>query len=281
MFLNKYFFLNLIAVSLFSTSNSNEHSEHDVHTNITESTADNVLNNSSEIDNLPHYLNLTGVAQNETPMANGTETSNNTVKYVSCLPNEEDPQVHLVNDTELIKFLLPNPNITSKETPANCIVILFYSKYCPFSSMAAPHFNALPRAFPTLKMVAINAMWYHIFNAQNGVVGVPSVLLFHNGKPVAKFNESEYTLELFSKFITKHTGISPEEKSYVTSADFSGPVSSIPTKEDDMLLLLSWVFILVCVAYYFSKSKYWSWIVEMVQNTWRESEAQAQHEHAD
>ncbi|KAK4873749.1 hypothetical protein RN001_013109 [Aquatica leii] len=286
MFFNKHSLLTLIILSLFARSESVENTENAPEENINNDTIEETpLNevveaNVTEIDNLPSYLNLTGVTHTDAP-TNVTETTNSTVKYVSCIPNEGDPQVHLVNDTELIKFLLPNPNITNKETPANCIAILFYSKYCPFSSLAAPHFNALPRAFPTLKMVAINAMWYHIFNAQNGVVGVPSLLLFHNGKPVAKFNESEYTLELFSRFITKHTGISPEVKSYVTSADFSGPVSSIPTKEDDMLLLLSWVFIVVCIAYYFSKSKYWSWIVETVQNTWRESEAQAQHEHAE
>ncbi|KAF5306261.1 hypothetical protein FQA39_LY08959 [Lamprigera yunnana] len=197
----------------------------------------NVDTNITEIDNLPNYVNLTGVTQVEAPMANTTESSNNTLKYVSCIRNEGDPQ---------------NPNITNKDTTANCILVLFYSRHCPFSSMAAPHFNALPRAFPTLKMVAINAMWYHIFNAQSGVVGVPSLLLFHNGKPVAKFNESEYTLELFSKFVTKHTGINPEEKSYVTSADFGGPVSSVPTKEDDIWLFVSWIFILTCAAYYFS-----------------------------
>lgn len=239
------------------------------------------MDNISEFESLPSYLNLTEIIAENVTVVNTTETTNATEKYVACLPNHEDRQIHLVNDTELIKLLLPNTNITSKDTPANCIVILFYSKYCPFSSMAAPHFNALPRAFPTIKMVAINAMWYHIFNAQNGVVGVPSLLLFHNGKPVAKFNDSEYTLELFSKFITRHTGINAEEKSYVTSADFSGPVSSVPSKEDDMLLFLSWIFIVICVAYYFSKSKYWKWIVETVQNTWRESEAQAQHEHND
>lgn len=234
-----------------------------------------------EFESLPSYVNLTEITSENSTVENTTTVANATEKYISCLPDYGDSQIHLVNDTELIKLLLPNPNITTKETPANCILILFYSKYCPFSSMAAPHFNALPRAFPSIKMVAINAMWYHIFNAQNGVVGVPTLILFHNGKPVAKFNDSEYTLELFSRFVTKHTGISAEEKSFVTSADFGGPVSSVPSKEDDMLLFLSWVFIVLCGAYYFSKSKYWKWIVETVQNTWRESEAQAQHEHND
>lgn len=147
--------------------------------------------------------------------------------------------------------------------------------------MAAPHFNALPRAFPDVKMVAINAMMYNLFNAQNGIVGVPSLIFFHSGRPVAKFNATEYTLELFSRFITKLTGINPEERSYVTSSDFSGPVPSVPTKETDFFLGLSWGFIILCSIYYFSKSKWWGWIVETVQRNWREAEAQAIHEHAE
>lgn len=147
--------------------------------------------------------------------------------------------------------------------------------------MAAPHFNALPRAFPDVKMVAINAMAYRLFNTQNGIVGVPTLLLFHNGRPVVKFNESEYTLELFSKFLTKHTGIGAAEKSFVTSADFKGPVTSVPARDFDIFLIISWVFITLCGAYYFTKSKFWKWIVETIQSNWRESEAHAHHEHAD
>lgn len=212
---------------------------------------------------------------------NSSSKENSTQKYVNCLPKFGTREVQLVNDTELIKLLLPDTNITNRNTPANCVAVLFYSKYCPFSSMAAPHFNALPRAFPDIKMVAINAMMYHLFNTQNGIVGVPSLLLFHNGRPIAKYNESEYTLELFSRFVSKHTGIQPVEMSFVTSADFTGPVSSVPSKDTDLLLIFSWVFIVACAVYYFTKSKWWKWIVETVQSNWRESEAQAQHDHED
>jgi len=45
------------------------------------------------------------------------------------------------------------------------------------------------------------------FNTQYGIVGVPTVMLFHNGRPAAKFNDSEYNLEMFSEFITKYTGM--------------------------------------------------------------------------
>ncbi|XP_044252798.1 thioredoxin domain-containing protein 15 [Tribolium madens] len=228
-------------------------------------------------NNLTSFTNST----NNATVANTTETSNKTLKLVQCLPDFGGSEVQLVNDTELIKLLFTQSNITSRDTLAGCILVLFYSKYCPFSSMAAPHFNALPRAFPDIKMVAINALAYRLFNTQNGIVGVPTLMLFHNGRPVAKFNESEYTLELFSRFLNKHTGIAAAEKSIVTSADFKGPVTSVPAREFDIFLIISWIFITMCGAYYFTKSKCWKWIVETIQSNWRESEAHAQHEHAD
>lgn len=236
-------------------------------------------------------LSLENIANNLTFLSNTTsenatseslvEAVNNTQKLVQCIQNFGSSEVQLVNDTELIKLLISQSNVTSRDVPAQCILVLFYSKHCPFSSMAAPHFNALPRAFPDIKIVAINAMVYHLFNTQNGIVGVPSVMLFHNSKQVGKYNETDYTLDLFSKFITKHTGISALEKSFVTSGDFSGPVISVPSKDIDVFLIISWLFILACGTYYFSQSKVWKWIVETIQSNWRESEAQAQHEHVE
>lgn len=72
-------------------------------------------------------------------------------------------------------------------------------------------------------------------------------------------------------------GLEPKTKLFVTSADFGGPVSSVPVKETDYCLALSWAFIVLCAVYYFSKSSWWQWIVEAVQNTWREAEAQHEH----
>ncbi|CAG9767364.1 unnamed protein product [Ceutorhynchus assimilis] len=211
---------------------------------------------------------------------NSTDSNSSSIKLLNCIRGGNITTVQLVNDIELIKLLLPDPKISSeKQAVGQCIAVLFYSKNCPFSSMAAPHFNALPRAFPEIKMVAINAMQYHLFNPQNGIVGVPTLLLFHNGRPLVRYNGSEYNLEAFIKFINKHTNIEPVEGSVVTSQDFAGPVVSSPSKDPDMFLVISWLFILVCSCYYFSKSRVWKWIVESVEKNWRESEQQAQHEH--
>jgi len=40
-----------------------------------------------------------------------------------------------------------------------------------------------------------------------GITGVPSLVLFHNGKPIAKYNGSDYSLYEFTKFVIRHTGI--------------------------------------------------------------------------
>lgn len=66
----------------------------------------------------------------------------------------------LVNSTRLLGLLTTDVNITSKTTKAECVVLLFYARTCPFSCMAAPHFNALPRAFPSVKMAAVNVFAY-------------------------------------------------------------------------------------------------------------------------
>lgn len=104
-------------------------------------------------------------------------------------------------------------------------------------------------------------------------------MLVHNGKPVAKFNSTVYTLELFAKFITHLTMFQTSGSLFVTSSDFSGPVPSTPSNETDYCLVLSWVFIVACTLYFTSKSRWWQQFIELVQNTWRESNAQ--HEHVD
>lgn len=214
---------------------------------------------------------------------NKTQTTNETRKLVKCKEIvyedvEIEPSVDLINSTSLAKLLQVKPDITSRDTEADCCLVLFYARACPFSAHAAPHFNALARSYPNVKMVALDALKYHGINAHYGIVGVPTLKMFHNGRPVGKFNGTEYNIQSFSKFVHAITGQYPQVL-LVTSKDFQGPVSSIVEKETDYFLVLSWLFIICCSIYYFMQSKWWKMIVEMIQNNWRESEAQ--HEHND
>lgn len=226
-----------------------------------------------------HVTSANVTAENKTQIANETR------KLVKCKEityDEQNPEiepiVEIINGSSLSKLLQVKPDITSRDIEADCVLVLFYARACPFSAHAAPHFNALARSYPNVKMVALDALRYHGINAQYGIVGVPTLKMFHNGRPVGKFNGTEYNIHSFSKFVHAITGQHPQVL-LVTSKDFQGPVSSVVEKETDYFLVLSWLFIIICSVYYFMQSKWWRMIVEMVQNNWRESEAQ--HEHND
>ncbi|CAF4878632.1 unnamed protein product [Pieris macdunnoughi] len=223
------------------------------------------------------------VTSSNATVENKTQALNETKKLVKCkeiMYESEDiePLVEIVNGGNLSKLLQVKPDISGRDVDADCVLVLFYARACPFSAHAAPHFNALARSYPNIKMVALDALRHHGINAQYGIVGVPTLKMFHNGRPVGKFNGTEYNIHLFSKFVNAITGQNPQGL-LVMSKDFQGPVSSTAEKETDFFLILSWLFIVVCSIYYFMESKWWTMIVEMVQNNWRESVAQ--HEHND
>lgn len=70
--------------------------------------------------------------------------------------------LQIVNLTRFDEVLSIKPNITNRTIPASCVLALFYAHTCPFSAMVAPHFNALARTFPSIKMIAINTKKYQM-----------------------------------------------------------------------------------------------------------------------
>ncbi|XP_039312819.1 thioredoxin domain-containing protein 15 [Solenopsis invicta] len=243
--------------------------------------------NPEEIKQVDTDEKSESVEINTDVVANVTVTVSTNTTKVNCSSEKIYGPVEMVNATRLMELLIlePGPSNRSrndkdgKHLPGVCVLVLFYARWCVFSSQAAPHFNAIPRSFPHIKAVAIDAIKHQSFNAQYGIVGVPTLMLVHNGKPVAKFNDTIYTLESFAKFVSHLTNLQPNGSLYVTSADFTGPVSSIPSNEMDYCLVLSWIFIVACVLYFTSRSRWWQQFVELIQNTWLESNAE--HEHVD
>lgn len=245
-----------------------------------ESLLSNVVNDVNKtLTNLYNHVTSANVTTE-----NSTLTANETRKLVRCTEivydssEELEPSVEVINGSRLAKLLQVKPDIASRDVEADCVLVLFFARACPFSAHAAPHFNALARSYPNVKMVALDSLKYHGINAQHGIVGVPTLKMFHNGKPVGKFNGTEYNVHSFSKFVHAITGLNPEGV-LVVSKDFQGPVSSVVENDTDYFLVISWLFIVMCSFYYFTQSKWCKMIVEMIQNNWRESEAQ--HEHND
>lgn len=66
-----------------------------------------------------------------------------------------------------------------KQLPGTCVLVLFYARWCIFSSHAAPHFNAIPRSFPHIKAVAIDAIKHQRYACEI-FIKIKFILIFHH-----------------------------------------------------------------------------------------------------
>ncbi len=80
--------------------------------------------------------------------------------YSANLTDFVMPMVKIVSSKEFLKRLNSSVN---DSTQANCFVVLFYAPWCPFCAKVAPHFNALPRVFPRIDFVAIDAIKFNTY----------------------------------------------------------------------------------------------------------------------
>jgi len=168
---------------------------------------------------------------------------------------------------------------TNRSSPAPCSLTLFFADWCQFSAAAAPHFNALARAFPQLPVHAVDSSKHHSLNTQYGVMAVPTILVFHNSKPLYKYNLTEYSLDKFIEFVSLVTGLEAANGTTVESQDFEGPVPSVAVEHRNLYLWLALTFSLLCGIFQFSKSPLARQLRAQVAAAWREAEIQ--HEHHD
>ncbi|NXX96291.1 TXD15 protein, partial [Centropus bengalensis] len=154
---------------------------------------------------------------------------------------------------DLMEFLNPNSS--------DCTLVLFYTPWCRFSARLAPHFNSLPRAFPALRFLALDASQHSSLSTRFGTVAVPNILLFQGAKPMARFNHTERTLETLKDFIFNQTGIEAKGDVTVTEADWEGPLPSVLTKGIDWLLLFSLLFLASFVMYATIRTESIRWLI--------------------
>uniref|UniRef100_A0A8C8A7A3 Thioredoxin domain containing 15 n=1 Tax=Otus sunia TaxID=257818 RepID=A0A8C8A7A3_9STRI len=154
---------------------------------------------------------------------------------------------------DLMEFLNPNSS--------DCTLVLFYTPWCRFSASLAPHFNSLPRAFPTLRFLALDASQHSSLSTRFGTVAVPNILLFQGAKPMARFNHTDRTLETLKDFIFNQTGIEAKSDVSVTQEDWEGPLPSVLTKGIDWLLLFSLLFLASFVMYATVRTESIRWLI--------------------
>lgn len=192
--------------------------------------------------------------------------------------------LYLMNSlNEVMALLAPVTGSTrNDQQPGNCVIMLFYSKFCPGCQALIPHYNSLARNFPDIKVGALDAFDHPGLNTDFGIIGLPTIILFHNGRMLQKFNISQQTtVTNFVNLITSNTNLRANKTTVVvTSEDFSltSPLKLIMHENNfDPYLWMSWIFIIFCAVYYFTKSRTYGQIIEMINRTWRESnEAQMQ-----
>ncbi|XP_025919072.1 thioredoxin domain-containing protein 15 [Apteryx rowi] len=188
--------------------------------------------------------------------ANGTEGVK--TPKVNCeernVTGVENFTLQILNvSQDLMEFLNPNSS--------DCTLVLFYTPWCRFSASLAPHFNSLPRAFPTLRFLALDASQHSSLSTRFGTVAVPNILLFQGAKPMARFNHTDRTLETLKDFIFNQTGIEAKNDVAVTEEDWEGPLPSVLTKGIDWLLLFSLLFLASFVMYATIRTESIRWLI--------------------
>ncbi|KAK7161665.1 hypothetical protein R3I94_004366 [Phoxinus phoxinus] len=144
--------------------------------------------------------------------------------------------VQVLNTSQDLMELL---NANSSE----CSLVLFYTPWCQFSASLAPHFNALPRVFPSMHFLALDASQHSSLSTRFGTVAVPNILLFQGAKPMARFNQTERTLETLTSFIANQTGFEASPDQAVEEDDREGPLPAAPVRSIDWLFVFSVLFI--------------------------------------
>lgn len=193
---------------------------------------------------------------------------------------ENSTTITPMNATSFLSLLARqiDSNVTNRTQPAQCSLTFFYASWCPFSAAAAPHFKGLARLFPDIQMLAVDTHTHYGINTQFGIMSLPTIFLFHNSKPIAKFNGSEFNITYFADYVTIYTTMEPYGNVTTIDADYEGPLSELPIPVTDYYLYMAWTFIIVIILSRIFVSSWCKRLIESVRNTWREAEM---HDHQD
>jgi len=152
-----------------------------------------------------------------------------------------DSSVIIINNETMLTNLISAMNRTKV-----CGLLLFYSPFCEFCTNLAPLYNAVGRSYRDILVIASDAQNVMGVSAKYGIVGIPTILLFHSGKAVAKYNRSR-TPSDFHDFILQLTGVRPSASLNITQDDNLGPLTSTLKESRDYYLIFSICFIIFVV----------------------------------
>ncbi|OQR75887.1 thioredoxin domain-containing protein 15-like [Tropilaelaps mercedesae] len=244
------------------------------HSLTTEPLTDSV---NATITETPDNATVVAAENTTTPTSNANNGSVDNSRRVSCAPPEvAHDRLIILNARKIAQTLSAARN--------ECSLLIFYSPHCMFSVRSAPYLNGIARYYPNISVLALPINESSSVNMKYGIVGVPTVLLLHNARAIAKLNHTNTTsLDQLAVFVEKHTGISPLENMTLLPGDFLGPLPCQVVERPNWLLLVAWIFTVLAFIYLLLQSSYaakaYNWFVA----TWREAREaeQAQRPHQD
>ncbi|MFH4982059.1 hypothetical protein AB6A40_008768 [Gnathostoma spinigerum] len=136
-----------------------------------------------------------------------------------------------------------------------CMITAFYAPDCIFSALMAPYFNALPRLYPQLRVIAVDATEYSKLNTRYGIGGTPSVIFWLDGVPLARMDAVPSSFTAFTSFLEKWTDLEPVMNASLIESDLSGPLNTDIPVESAWFTWLSWIVFLLSSGYFLSFSK--------------------------
>ncbi|CAM4673158.1 unnamed protein product [Leuciscus chuanchicus] len=199
---------------------------------------ESVLGEPCAEEDQPEEARDTGETHSQNQSQNFTEAAK-TYKVTCDLRNTSGIQLFAVQVLNASQDLMELLNANGSE----CSLVLFYTPWCQFSASLAPHFNALPRVFPSMHFLALDASQHSSLSTRFGTVAVPNILLFQGAKPMARFNQTERTLETLTSFIANQTGFEASPDQAVEEDDRVGPLPAAPVRSIDWLFVFSVLFI--------------------------------------
>ncbi|XP_022230022.2 uncharacterized protein LOC111079229 isoform X1 [Drosophila obscura] len=179
---------------------------------------------------------------------------------------------------DIVNLLKPIGNATKRHEHGSCVVVHFCTATSLECSRVAPVINLLPHLFPTLPVAYIDAYEFTPFNAEFGIVSLPTLMIFHQGRPLIKYDTSWTDSEkrAFGRFIMRHTNVRTVDPNSIDPQillrTLTEPLANSPEVQTDYYLGMAWAFILLCLANYVRGTVFWTQLVAMVQRNWRESE---------
>lgn len=187
-------------------------------------------------------------------------------KPIECLTDETYSQVLKVETlSDLMNALKPVGNNTKRNKPGKCVFVMFYAVDCISSLIVSFEFQHALVFYPDIQFVAVDSLRFYSINADYGITGLPTLMLFHQGKPVRKFGSTMPSLMRIIKFLWTNTGIKPKATDVFRELQHIIPSQ---TPQSDPYLKLAWAFIIISLLYVVGQSQRFKQFLLAMQRRW-------------